>query len=358
MADLISAGASVVNGALGLIGASQQRKWEEKQQDKQMQWNEMMMDKQNAFNVNMWNMSNEYNDPSNQYQRMLNSGYNPLYYGPDGTGNASAMESATALGYERASNVQNPLVAGLESALKTLQVESQARANVANARKSEADADYTTSRTITENLMRGVNFDLAGLDIDLKTSNIKLTESEAEKNSAEIVRINKECEELDVKIRESLVNMDVKQRSQSLQEMAFAFEKEIRSAELSLSEQRVAIQWYNANVNALLADSQIDVNKQHSIYLELEGEHVKAVTQTENDSRTYVVEGYKWDASNARRNYKWAPVNNTVKAVSTAVAAAGVAASAIIKAAAPVPPSPPSNSANGIGYITSPIGYD
>lgn len=359
LSSLLPSPNSIVNGIVGLIGAKKQRDWEEKQQQQQMDWNEQMMDKQNAFNVNMWNMQNAYNDPSAQYQRMLNSGYNPLYYGPEGAGNSSAMESAQALGYERASNVQNPLTAGVQSYLNTMQVEAQAKANVAKAKESEANADWTNAKTVTENLMRGVNFELAGLDIDLKSANIKLTENEAELVASDSVRITKECDLLDAKIQEAIVDMDVKQRSLLLQEMAFAFEKEIRTKELSLDEQRVAVQWYNANVNAILSSTQAEVNRKQSIYLDVSGEHIKAVTQTENDSRTYVVERAKWDASNSRRDYKWKPVNNTVKAVGTGVAAAGVAFSTALKAASSLAqPVTPNTSPAGSQYIESPMFYE
>lgn len=114
LSSAIGAVGSVVNGIINAQGAKKQREWEESQAQQQQQWNEQMMDKQNQFNVNMWNAQNEYNDPSAQYQRLLNSGFNPMYYGPEGSGNAEGMTSAQPLGYERARNVQNPLQAGLE----------------------------------------------------------------------------------------------------------------------------------------------------------------------------------------------------------------------------------------------------
>lgn len=350
---------SVVNGIVGAVGAKKQRKWEEQMQQQQMDWNEQMMDKQNQFNVNMWNMENAYNDPSAQKERMMAAGFNPMFYGPDGTANASSMSSAQALGYERATNVANPLQAGLSSALQTLQATSQAQANIAGAKEKEANADYLASKTVSENLMRGVNFELAGLEIDLKGADIQLTKAQADKTAADIVRINKECEQIDTQIQNTIVDMDVKQRSQYLNELAFAFQKEIQSAQLSLDEQRVAIQWYNANVNAVLANSQVEVNGKQAIYLDIQGEHIKAVTQTENDMREFKVEQATWNAKMAKREYKWKPVTETTKTVGIAVGAIGAAIGQIAKYAMPQNwNGGSSQTVAGSQYMQSPVGYE
>lgn len=108
---------SVANGIIGLVGATNQRKWEEKQAQIQRDWNERMMDKQNQFTVDMWNKTNEYNDPSAQLKRMQDAGLNPLYYGLDGS-SAQGVESAQALGYDRPSGGDSPASAGLAAAMQ------------------------------------------------------------------------------------------------------------------------------------------------------------------------------------------------------------------------------------------------
>lgn len=96
--------------------------------DEEKAWSEKMMDKQNDWSLNMWNKTNEYNSPSAQLQRLLEAGLNPLYFGLDGS-SANGLESAQALGYERASmkGFNNPGQLSLENqiALKSLEKDIQ-----------------------------------------------------------------------------------------------------------------------------------------------------------------------------------------------------------------------------------------
>ena len=171
MADgLLSLGGSIVNGVISAQAAKKQRKWEEQMQQQQMDWNERMMDKENQFNLNMWNMQNAYNDPSAQYQRMLNSGYNPLFYGPEGAGNASSLDSAQALGYERASNVQNPLVAGLNAFTGTLSLAKDLE--LKNAQISDLQAGIAKKNEETQSVVAQREKTLAEIDeVKARTDN-------------------------------------------------------------------------------------------------------------------------------------------------------------------------------------------
>lgn len=120
-ASLIGAGASAV--ATGNLN-KKNRAWQEQQSKEQREWSEGMWNSQNAWNMEMWNKENEYNSPAQQIERLREAGLNPLFYGLDGTGNASALESAQPLGYERASSFeyQNPVTAGIDSAYKMSQL--------------------------------------------------------------------------------------------------------------------------------------------------------------------------------------------------------------------------------------------
>lgn len=109
---------AAINGFFGWIGAHKQREHETALAAEQRDWNEQMQDKANAWSLDMWNKTNEYNSPTAQVERLREAGLNPLYYGLDGS-SANAIQSAQALGYDRASvaGMTNPLQAGIEGAL-------------------------------------------------------------------------------------------------------------------------------------------------------------------------------------------------------------------------------------------------
>lgn len=151
-AALSSAGA-VGSGLAGAISQSIQnkknRRFESEQAELQRQWSEKIFNQQNVWNQEQWLRQTEYNSPINQVQRLRDAGLNPLFYGLDGTGNASELTSAQPLGYERATvgNQINPVSVGLQSgtdmAMKIAQI-SNVRANTAK----------TTNENLTETVRR------------------------------------------------------------------------------------------------------------------------------------------------------------------------------------------------------------
>lgn len=142
-----AAGSQVGAGVLGYIGQERQRAWEEQQAAVERSWNESMLDKQNAFSLNMWNKANEYNKPSEQYQRLLDAGLNPLFYGLDGTGNTGAMQSAQILGSSRPTGVPN----GLSVAAPYAGALAESVARIANI---QADTAKKSNETLTETQRR------------------------------------------------------------------------------------------------------------------------------------------------------------------------------------------------------------
>lgn len=167
-------------------------------------------------------MTNAYNTPAEQVKRMREAGLNPLFYGLDGS-SAGMQQSAQALGYDRASarGLTNPLMGAVDASLKL----AQEKLALSNARKSEADADLSTEKSITEALLRHRSYDLLGVNIDLGHSHTRLSDAEANKIGSEIVEIEKRVERMNVDIIEAFSRVDVAQRAQNLQEAAFAFSK-------------------------------------------------------------------------------------------------------------------------------------
>ena len=65
--------------------------------DAQNELNYKMFNEQNAWNREQWNLENEYNSPSQQMQRYLEAGVNPLWAISNGDpGNAQSLRSAQA----------------------------------------------------------------------------------------------------------------------------------------------------------------------------------------------------------------------------------------------------------------------
>lgn len=215
--------ASVASGVAGLVGAIEQRKYEERQAQIQRQWNETMMDKQNAWNLEQWQRQNEYNSPSAQLQRLRQAGLNPLNYGLDGS-SAQGLESAQALGYDRASlaGAMNPITTAVDSALKTAQV-SNIQAQTAKVsqesltevvRREQMTQQIENARQELENMKASKNLtDKQVEEIDkriswidrLNEANIGLQESQKHLNESTKRRID-ELLENEKKIQIKTIN--------------------------------------------------------------------------------------------------------------------------------------------------------
>ncbi len=307
---------SLAGAAASYFGAKEQRKWEEKQAAIQRDWNEQMLEKQNAWTLEQWNRSNEYNTPAEQVKRMQEAGLNPMYYGLDGS-SAQAMQSAQALGYERASlpGQTNPLGAAIEGGMNVI-------STLARAHRDKAAAELDTAQTISETLMRSKKYDLLGVEIDVNRSKETLNKAQADKIGYEIAEIESRCEKMNQDVLQGWAKLDIDARAQDLKEKTFEFTKWLESSKLSLEEKRVAIDWYNANTERLLADADIALKDDQRYLIGMEGAKIYAETLTENATREGKVEGITIENKKNERSYHWQPVREVVGCVGVAVGAA------------------------------------
>lgn len=205
----------LISGVAGLIGAAQQRRFEQNEAQKQREWNEAMQDKANDFSLQMWNMTNEYNSPSAQRARMEEAGLNPLYYGLDGS-SANGFESAQALGFDRASasSFDNPITTAIESAMIPKKMEQlQAQIDNLNAntakqgqeteteikRRQQMEVQIQKDRQEIDNMIKsgeltGKNINLAEKALEwydrLQQANVSYQESMSRLNDSTRNRIN------------------------------------------------------------------------------------------------------------------------------------------------------------------------
>lgn len=192
--------ASVASGVAGLIGSIEQRKYEERQAQIQRQWNETMMDKQNAWNLEQWQRQNEYNSPSAQLQRLREAGLNPLNYGLDGS-SAQGLESAQALGYDRASlaGAMNPISSAVDSALKTAQV--------SNIQAQTAKVSQETLSEVVRREQMSQQIENAKQELENMKSSKNLTEKQIEEIDKRISWIDR-INEANIGLQESQKNLN------------------------------------------------------------------------------------------------------------------------------------------------------
>lgn len=199
----VNAGAGVVGGLIGLYGAKKQRDFEQQESEKQREWSEQMQDKQNEWSLNMWNKTNEYNSPSAQVERLREAGLNPLYYGLDGS-SANGLESAQALGYDRASakGMTNPMQAALEgySAIKSLKKDLELK----NAQIDKLNEDTA-----------GVKLDNEFKDktMDTREEALKIANNMSKE---QIENVKKERERMEADIKKKIAETETEQERKML----------------------------------------------------------------------------------------------------------------------------------------------
>lgn len=252
---LLDFGASIVNGVVSAVGASKQRKWEEKQAAQQQQWNEQMMDKQNQFNVNMWNAQNEYNTPLAQKQRMEEAGYNPMYYGPDGTANAGGVSAASPLGYERATNVQNPLQAGLEGFMSMRSLQKDIELKNAQIDKLHEDATGVKLDNQWKDMTMDARAEAEKLGNDLTKEQIGKVKSEKSQIEQNIKKLAAETEHEAFKQLLTQAQIGVqKANEKSILEM-LPYEKLLKEAQTNAQKMSAMASYYNALTQKGLLDA-------------------------------------------------------------------------------------------------------
>lgn len=221
----LSAGISAASGAIGLVGQALQQSFARKEADKQREWSEAMQDKQNEWSLEQWNRTNEYNTPLEQRKRLEEAGLNPLYYGLDGS-SANGLESAQALGYDRAAleQMKNPLQAGIESAQIGKQLElAQAQIEKTEAEKNQVEASTDETKLDIEFKQKTMEYRVAGEELanNLTKENIAKIQDERKQISENIKKIiaetsTEESRKLLVDAEHNLRKMEARQIAEML----------------------------------------------------------------------------------------------------------------------------------------------
>ena len=109
LTGIISGGAGLGQGALGLWGQAIQNQQQQKLANQAYQHDLDMWKRQNQQNIAMWEMQNAYNTPAAQMQRYQDAGLNPnLIYSQGNPGNAAQVGQSQQAKYN-APDYQMPL---------------------------------------------------------------------------------------------------------------------------------------------------------------------------------------------------------------------------------------------------------
>lgn len=236
---------NVKDGLFGLIGQGIQMAHESNEANKERKWNEQMMDKQNDWSLNMWNMTNEYNDPSAQKQRLLDAGLNPLYYGLDGS-SANGLESAQALGYQRASmaGMPNPIESALQASLLNAQIENvRADTGLKTNQSSTEVAKKEQIVTETQKAKQAIENMIAEKELTDEQTN------ELRKTISWIDRLNEAA----------ISSSDAQTKFTQTQEkrMQELIPKELMKADADIREINKAIEQMDANIKKMAAETEL-----------------------------------------------------------------------------------------------------
>lgn len=93
-AALIGAGATLASGATQALAGGRMNRRAVKWAREANALNQQFAREQNQWNLDLWNKANEYNSPSAQRQRLIDAGYNPNLYDPNG--NLASTQPASA----------------------------------------------------------------------------------------------------------------------------------------------------------------------------------------------------------------------------------------------------------------------
>ncbi|UPW42021.1 DNA pilot protein [Dipodfec virus RodF1_17] len=245
---------SLVGGAINSIGASMTNDVNLKIARETNQLNRQMFDDQLAYNTDMWNKQNAYNDPSAQRKRLEDAGLNPLFFGLDGTGNASGWQSASPVPAVSAT-MMNPL-SGLASGFSDM---ADSYLKSSQARGQDLDniiTDLTKGATIDSAFTQAEGFKF---DNDLK-------QAEKERIAQEIEESINRIDEIQQRITNSVRALDQADRKLDIDEFeAFTDryiaenEKHFQDETIKLQYKQLALGYYRAYIENKAVDNQIEV---------------------------------------------------------------------------------------------------
>lgn len=293
-AAIIGAGATLASGATQAALGGRMNKRALRYAKWQNQQNQEFAREQNQWNLDLWNKANEYNSPAAQKQRLIDAGYNPNLYDPNGNLAATQPNSADLANQVAPSNdaaalgmMQQGVSNMMQSPITYLQ-QLKAKNEIQNLASHNDEIKANT---------------------DLLKKNSHLSEVNAQKVATEIDELNSKIRNLDVSTRllnqkiiteKSIQNLNAHQvrkigndigisrRQMDLQEKLAEYQIRsiLKGIEVSDVEiKKMAKETINLGFSALLTRRQIHATDLQNIYQGIINKYADSEKQSELDAR-------------------------------------------------------------------------
>lgn len=310
-------GTGIVNNLMAYGREVAQRKWVEKQTEKQREWD-----------LNMWNMTNEYNDPKNQVSRLENAGLNPMYYGLDGS-SAGTMSAASPVGLPSINPqaIGNPLEIAMAAKLQNKQMElinSQIDKNKAETENTGLDSQWKErtmdARVQAEDLKNNISQETA--------KEINAHRQEMESHVAKMAEETKS--EI---IKQGLLEAQTWLRKAEANQIAelLPYRKLLMEAQTDAQKAASAASWMNVAYNAkMISAGYIEAITEQAKQAAKSNEAIAAINQFAAACKNGTLYSYNGNAFNDVPSFL---MNGIVAAISTISQAVGGGLGGVLSAA-------------------------
>lgn len=215
--------------ASSLLGSLFSKKSSDKQLQMQVQENQKnrdfnaeQADIQRQFITKQISDQNAYNSPSAVVERLKSAGLNPnLAYQSIGAGQQISNYQGSAASSNGSVGAGLPDFSGFNSLMQAAQIQSNIKLQESQANKNDADAENTREDTATKKINNNFlpqilegQINLQGSQIELNTSQLNLNSAEIRKIEATINNLNTNIEEMRSQI--NLNNINAEQISKSM----------------------------------------------------------------------------------------------------------------------------------------------
>lgn len=224
----------------------------------------------NAWNKYMWDLENEYNAPSQQVQRLLEAGINPLWAMQSGdAGNAQQLTAQQmhpvtppSFSYEPRSldqqmsmfqqtNALNSLLGMGDLDVKNRNLAIQDKLSNSEIQKTQAEINLIKEQTESNSFINKINSQTYGVQVNQKIADLNFTREQINQLKAQ--------QDL-TKAQEKLLKTS-EEKEQLLKDQVVAATRKIEQDilndlyRLQLETEQIAISWQNANSASLQASA-------------------------------------------------------------------------------------------------------
>lgn len=248
---LIAAGASIVSAIGSAISSHKSNKTNRKIAKETNDANAAINQSQLDYNWETLHYQNEYNNPSNQRQRLVDAGLNPIYYGLDGNSSASG-NAFSPIASQQASPTIPTDFSGIGDSLLRL----------AEVRNLEADTQQKQSQSglsdeQAENLrqLRSGMLTIQGQQIQLNVDQHELNSAKRDEILSSVDSIRQSIVESDQRIENYRSEVSYRKFQERIQQAQFDLDEKYKNGLLTIQELNLALGWFDAYTSRMNAST-------------------------------------------------------------------------------------------------------